>query len=276
MMRRVGYKLHRGLASMAEVPAKRPRVVILGTGWGGNKLARGLDKEKFDVRLISPANHFLFTPFLPSTAVGTLEFRCIQEPVRTIKGLSEYYQAKARAVDTEKKVVTCEEIFKGEQFEVPYDYLVVGVGCKTNTFNTPGVSEREGTEVFFLKHLYHARMIRNRILECFERASSPTLSDNERKRLLSFVVVGGGPTSCEFTSELSDFLKHDVSRWFPDLLHQVTLTVVEAGPSILGSFDKGIESNNRSPRPPFSHTHSPQGPSFSKSLYVSLSFFKSL
>lgn len=149
--------------------ASRPRVVILGTGWGGNKLARNLDKSKFDVRLVSPANHFLFTSFLPSTAVGTLEFRCIQEPVRTIKDLGEYYQAKARQIDTNRKVVACEEIFKGERFELPYDYLVLGVGCKTNTFNTPGVSEREGKEVFFLKHLYHARQIRSRVLACFER-----------------------------------------------------------------------------------------------------------
>ena len=79
--------------------ATRPRVLILGSGWGGAKLARGLDKAKFDVLLISPANHFLFTPMLPSTAVGTLEFRAIQEPVRTIPGLSEFYQAKARSVE---------------------------------------------------------------------------------------------------------------------------------------------------------------------------------
>jgi len=221
--------------------ASRPRVVILGTGWGGNKLARNLDKSKFDVRLVSPANHFLFTSFLPSTAVGTLEFRCIQEPVRTIKDLGEYYQAKARQIDTNRKVVACEEIFKGERFELPYDYLVLGVGCKTNTFNTPGVSEREGKEVFFLKHLYHARQIRSRVLECFERASSPVVSEEERRRLLSFVVVGGGPTSCEFTSELSDFLRHDVSRWaYPDLAPLVRVSVVEAGPNILGSFDQDL------------------------------------
>ena len=71
---------------------QRPRVVILGSGWAGNTLARRLQKKKFDVRMISPSNHFLFTPLLPSTAVGTLEFRAIQEPVRTIPGL-KYYQA---------------------------------------------------------------------------------------------------------------------------------------------------------------------------------------
>ena len=73
----------------------KPRVLILGSGWAGFTLARQLQKSHYDVRLVSPANHFLFTPLLPSTAVGTLEFRAIQEPVRTIQGLGKYYQAKA-------------------------------------------------------------------------------------------------------------------------------------------------------------------------------------
>eukprot|EP00962_Isochrysis_galbana_P020930 scaffold6144_cov94-Isochrysis_galbana.AAC.1 len=81
------------------------------------------------------------------------------------------------------------------------------MGCKTNTFGTPGVSEREGKEVFFLKNLSHARQIRQRTLGCFERASMPGISNAEREALLSFVVVGGGPTSCEFVSELHDFLR---------------------------------------------------------------------
>jgi len=223
-------------------PKGLPRVIILGTGWGGNKLARALDKSKFDVRVISPANHFLFTPFLPSTAVGTLEFRTIQEPVRTIEGLGKYYQAKARSMDPDEMTVECEDIFRGARFKVDYDYLVIATGNKTNTFNTPGVAEREGKEVFFLKHLHHARQIRNRTLECFERAENPTITDAERKALLSFVVVGGGPTSCEFTTELHDFLRADVSRWYPQLAPLCSVTMVEAGSSILSSFDKALIS----------------------------------
>lgn len=219
---------------------KKPRVVVIGTGWGGNKVARSLDKSAFDVRVISPANHFLFTSFLPSTTVGTLEFRAIQEPIRTVKNLGEYYQAKARALNIEQQTVECEDLFKGIRFEVKYDYLVIAAGCKTNTFNTPGVGEREGKEVFFLKHLHHARQIRNRTLECFERATNPTLTDEERQRLLSFVVVGGGPTSCEFTTELHDFLSQDVGRWYPDLTKDIRVTLVEAGPNILGTFDKAL------------------------------------
>jgi NADH dehydrogenase FAD-containing subunit len=99
--------------------------------------------------------------------------------------------------------------------------------------------------VFFLKHLFHARQIRNRILELFERADMPGLSSEERRRLLSFVVVGGGPTSCEFVSELHDFLRSDVSRCYPDLAAEVQVTLVEAGPALLGPFDRALQAHAR-------------------------------
>ena len=97
------------------------------------------------------------------------------------------------------------------------------------------MDEREGIEVFFLKHLYHARQIRSRMLECFERAAMPARvkpgevptaesaakRQEEIDRLLSFVVVGGGPTNCEFATELKDFLTKDVARWYPDLVDRV-------------------------------------------------------
>ena len=183
---------------------------------------------------------------LPGSAVGSVEFRAIQEPVRTIPGLHHYYQAKARRVDFDNRRLSCEDIFKGKRFqinnyfyqkmpslghtfELDYDYLVIAAGMKTNTFGTPGVEEREGKEVFFLKHLYHARQIRNRTIECFERAALPSTSPEERDRLLSFVVVGGGPTSCEFIAELYDFVYHDVAQWYPDLKDHITVSLVEAG-----------------------------------------------
>ena len=218
--------------------AQRPRVVVLGSGWGGNKVARYLDKSKFDVRVVSPANHFLFTPLLPSTAVGTLEFRAVQEPVRTIAGLGGYHQAKAQSLDVAKRTVACQDVFSGDTFDLSYDFLVVSAGCKTNTFGVPGVTQDKQEAVFFLKHLYHARRIRDRILECFERAASPVATEEERMDMLHFVVVGGGATSCEFATELAEFLEVDVRKRYPDLADLVSLSIVEAGPHILGGFDE--------------------------------------
>ena len=141
--------LRRTLGFASQATARKPRVVVLGSGWGGNKVARYLDKSKFDVRVVSPANHFLFTPLLPSTAVGTLEFRAVQEPVRTIKGLGKYHQAKAQQLDVENRIVNCRDIFSGDTFDINYDFLVISAGCKTNTFAVPGVTqEQQSTAVW--------------------------------------------------------------------------------------------------------------------------------
>ena len=138
-------------------------------------------------------------------------------------------------------------------FSLDYDKLVIAVGTKSNTFGVPGVATDEENRVhnpsgtnkhnlFFLKQLEHARSIRNRTVECFERASSPFISNEERDRLLTFLIVGGGPTSIEFASELYDFLHHDVSRWYPDLSDKYQIVVVEAGNHLLGAFSENLSS----------------------------------
>ena len=218
----------------------RPKIVVVGSGWAGFRMATDLDKNKFQVELVSPRNHFLFTPLLPSTAVGTLEFRAIQEPVRTIPNLS-YYQATVESVDVKSGSLSCIDAFHtGYHFNLKYDALVLAVGCETATFNVPGVIGND--RVFFLKQLKDARNIRNRLIDCFERASSPACTAEEKKRLLTFVVVGGGQTSVEFASELYDFLKKDVSRWYPDLHNDVHIHLVEASGHILGTFHSKLVS----------------------------------
>lgn len=184
------------------------RIIILGSGWGGFQVALNLRKD-IPLTVVSPVNHFVFTPLLPSTAVGTLEFRCIQEPVRTILSSEngDYLQAKARSIDPINKKIYCESVH-ADNFELEYDKLVIAVGVKTNTFGIESISEGNG--IFFLKQLRHARAIRNNIIDNFEKAAVPTVSDAERSRLLSFVVVGGGPTSCEFVAELHGKTRDDL------------------------------------------------------------------
>jgi NADH dehydrogenase FAD-containing subunit len=193
--------------------------------------------------VVSPRNHFVFTPLLPSCSVGTLECRVIQEPIRSILGTNgQYFRGKARSLDYVNKKVICESI-DNAFFELEYDKLVIAVGVKTNTFGIESIMEaaRQHDSVFFLKHLEHARMIRTNIIDAFEKASIPNVSDMERHRLLTFLVVGGGPTSCEFTAELHDFVKQDVKRSYHDLLPFVKIVLVEAGPALLGPFDKALQ-----------------------------------
>ncbi len=222
------------------------RVLILGTGWAGFNLAQKLksnlpaSSEVPEVRIVSPSNHFLFTPLLPSSAVGTLEFRCIQEPIRKVLGKNgNFVQAKALSLNADEKTLVCESTHDQEKFAIRYDKLVIAVGVKTNTFGIESIVEGNG--IYFLKHLYHARNIRNNIIDSFEKASIPGTCEEERRRLLSFVVVGGGPTSCEFVAELYDFVTSDAKRLYPELVKFVKVSLVEAGPSLLGPFDSKLQ-----------------------------------
>jgi NADH:ubiquinone reductase (H+-translocating) len=233
----IALQIHHIRTFSTNAVARKPRVVVVGCGWAGFRFAQDIDKSIYDVSLVSPRNHFLFTPLLPSTAVGTLEFRCIQEPVRTIPGL-HYHQAYCNQVEFNEKTLHCSELFKNTPFELKYDYLVVAPGSETNTFNVPGVDGNP--RVFFLKQLDQARLIRNKLIESFERAGMPSIDPAERTRLLTFVVVGGGPTNIEFASELHDFLTQDVARCYADLLPFVKVVVVEASGHILGTFKSSL------------------------------------
>jgi NADPH-dependent 2,4-dienoyl-CoA reductase/sulfur reductase-like enzyme len=120
---------------------KPPRVVVLGSGWAGFNLALNISRD-VPFTCVSPRNHFIFTPLLPSAAVGTLECRCIQEPIRTVLDPKNghYLQAKARSVDTVNKIVQCESV-DNLMFDLEYDKLVIAVGVKTNTFGIESIAK---------------------------------------------------------------------------------------------------------------------------------------
>lgn len=212
----------------------RQRLVILGTGWGSYSVLKHIDKKLFDVIVISPRNHFLFTPLLCSTTVGTLEFRSIIEPIRNTGFRDEHHfqLAEAISLSPDEHTVLCRSILNNEEYLLKYDKLVIGVGAVSNTFGVPGVNEN----AFFLKEVADARMIRNQILKNFELAMQPDVTEDEQKRLLHFVIVGGGPTGVEFGAELYDFVKQDVTRLYVHERSKVSVTLIEAR-QILPSFD---------------------------------------
>ena len=111
----------------------KPRLVILGTGWGSVALLKTLNPGDYHVTVVSPVNYFLFTPMLPSATVGTLEFRSLVEPVRKIiKRLRGHFlRAEAESIDFSEKLVEVSEVDSHgnkQNFYLPYDKLVIGVG----------------------------------------------------------------------------------------------------------------------------------------------------
>ncbi|OIT05654.1 PREDICTED: external alternative NAD(P)H-ubiquinone oxidoreductase B2, mitochondrial-like [Nicotiana attenuata] len=230
---------------LVEANNRKKKVVVLGTGWAGTSFLKNLKDPSYDVQVISPRNYFAFTPLLPSVTCGTVESRSVVEPIRNIIRKKHvdacYWEAECVKIDPENKKVYCRSNLdtdgKGkEEFAVDYDYLVISVGARVNTFNIPGVEEN----TFFLKEVEDAQKIRRTVIDCFEKASLPTLSDEERKRLLHFVIVGGGPTGVEFAAQLHDFVNEDIVRIYPKVKDLVKITLLEATDHILNMFDKRI------------------------------------
>ncbi|KAI1373417.1 FAD/NAD(P)-binding domain-containing protein [Hypoxylon crocopeplum] len=235
---------------------KKERIVILGSGWAGYGFARSLDPNKFERIMISPRSYFVFTPLLAGTAVGTLEFRAVLEPVRRL-GLDRFHQGWADDIDFARKTIRVEAntsddlasrtrlalqhrpdggAGKGEMFDVEYDKLVIAVGSYSQTFGIEGVREH----AHFLRDVGDARKIRMKVLQGFEKAALPITTDEERKKLLHFAIVGGGPTGIEYAAELHDLIRDDLSKTYPNLMKFVSITVYDVAPKVLPMFDKKL------------------------------------
>ncbi|MFA5011769.1 MAG: FAD-dependent oxidoreductase [Ignavibacteria bacterium] len=211
------------------------RIVVLGTGFAAFRFIKKINTKLYKVTVISPRNHFLFTPLLPSTTVGTIEFRSIIEPIRNVKNII-FHQSYCIEVDTLNRNVKCLDVDTKRQYEIDYDYLVIAVGEVTSTYGIKGIKEN----ALFLKELDDSRKIRTRVVDCFENASLPGLTEEEKRDYLRFAVCGGGPTGVEFAAELHDFIEDDVKRKYKYLGDLVELILIEAKESILASFDEKL------------------------------------
>ena len=256
----------------------KKKVVILGSGWAALSVINHLQPGQFDVIVVSPRNYFLFTPLLPSVTVGTVEARSIVEPLRKLinkvhggpEGGVEFLESECVDIDPQAKTVRCQDrsgivgavsevnVREGGEGErererereretisnllpctqLDYDVLVVAVGATSNTFRTPGVEEN----CFFLKQVEDAQKIRNVIIDLVETASIPGQTEEEIKRLLHFVVVGGGPTGVEFAAEVRDFVREDVAKIYPRIKDHVTVTLVQSRDHVLNTYDQQISS----------------------------------
>jgi NADH dehydrogenase len=219
----------------------KPKLVILGAGWGSVALLKELNPDDYHVTVIAPKNYFLFTPMLPSATVGTLELKSLVEPIRRILSRTKGHYLRAFAEDIEfshKMVEVSQKDAQGKDvhFYVPYDKLVIAVGSVTNPHGVKGLEN-----CFFLKDIDDARKIRNQVVHNLELASLPTTDDDERKRLLSFVVSGGGPTGVEFAAELFDLLNEDLTRYFPRLLrNEISVHLIQSRGHILNTYDEAV------------------------------------
>jgi NADH dehydrogenase len=229
----------------------RKTVVVLGSGWAAHALMKVADCSKLRLIVVSPTNHFVFTPMLASSAVGTVEYRSMTEAVRSANPMIDnYLEGKAVDVNVEKKTVTVKlnSLLGGIReddpptIEVAYDHLICSVGCRVNDMGVPGADK-----AFRLKTLDDARLLRKSIGECFEYASRPDVAGpehtEERTRRATFLIVGGGPTGVELGGELLD-LAEDITREYkgsyPRLKDDIRVIIAHGGSDLVSQFEPAL------------------------------------
>lgn len=228
---------------------KKKNVVILGSGWGAISFLNKLDTTQYNVTIVSPRNYFLFTPLLPSVPSGTIGIKSICDSVRTIArqtpGEVTYLEAIATDLDPANQTVSIEH--KSQRFLIGdaftndrepiettlhYDYLVYAVGATVNTFGIPGIYEHAS----FLKEANDATAVRQKLFNQIEASRLLPKDSDDRKRLLSFVVCGGGPTGVELAAEIKDYIFQDLSKFIPGIEKEMNVTLIEAQHNVLSMF----------------------------------------
>ncbi|KAG8833379.1 hypothetical protein FRC17_010775 [Serendipita sp. 399] len=221
--------------------AGKPRLVIVGGGWGALGVLKTLNPGDYHVTVIAPETFSTFTPLLPSAAVGTVQVRSLVEPLRKIIARVRGHFLNGYAVDLVMgeqllEVETVESDGTKKRLYVPYDKLVIAVGSVSSTHGVPGLEH-----CFQLKTISDSRSIRRRILDNFETASLPTTTSEERKRLLTFVICGGGPTGVETAAEIFDLCQEDIVNYFPKICRkEVSIYVIQSRDHILNTYSENI------------------------------------
>jgi len=203
-----------------------PRVVIVGGGFAGLALAKGLEKKDIQVVLIDKHNYHTFQPLLYQVATGGLEPDSIAFPIRKLFNNLKYYHfrlAEVLNINPDKKVV---ETNIGA---LEYDHLVIATGSKTNFFGNKNI-EKHAME---MKSIPQSLNIRSLVLENFEEALL-TSNFEERKALMNFVIVGGGPTGVELAGALAEMKKGILPKDYPDLdIRQMQINIIQGSDRLL-------------------------------------------
>jgi NADH dehydrogenase len=210
---------------------QRPRVVIIGAGFAGLQTAKKLSRAPVEITIIDRHNYHCFQPLLYQVATAALSPADIAWPVRHIlrsQKNAAVFMADVIGIDTQARVV------KTQALNVPYDFLVVATGAAHAYFGhnawaafAPG-----------LKSIEDATHIRRSILSAFEQAELAR-DEAERRRLLTFVIVGGGPTGVEMAGAIAEIARKTLVRDFRRIDPRTARCVlIEAGPRLLSSFSE--------------------------------------
>jgi NADH dehydrogenase len=214
------------------------RIVVLGGGFGGVSTVRHLERvfrsrTDIDITLVSRENFFVITPLLFEACTGRLELRHCAQPIRSVLRRTRFIEAMVESVDVDRRIVRAVAPEQG-RYDLPYDHLVVALGASTNERLIPGSSN-----ALTFKTMADAMLLRNHVIEQFERADA-AFETTSRKGCLTIVVIGGGLVGVELLGELTAFAD-DVLRLYPRIRRdEVHFHLFEAGDRILPEMDVSL------------------------------------
>ncbi|MEM8623952.1 MAG: FAD-dependent oxidoreductase, partial [Pseudomonadota bacterium] len=218
-----------------QTESRRPKVVILGAGFGGLSAAKALARAPVDIEILDRRNYHLFQPLLYQVATADLSPADVAWPIRAIFSRQPNVSvslSEISDVDVERREVI------GESGAVAYDYLIVATGSQHSYFgnddwagNAPG-----------LKRIVDATEIRKRVLMAFERAEVAE-NEEEQQRQLTFVVVGGGPTGVELAGAIAELARFTLAADFRRIrAKEARVVLIEAGPRVLAAFPEELSA----------------------------------
>jgi NADH:ubiquinone reductase (H+-translocating) len=214
----------------------KPRIVIIGAGFGGLWAAKKLHKEPVEIFLLDRNNYHSFWPLLYQVGSAELEPSQIAYPVRAILRRQpnvRFVMAEVTAVDTHQQQVKTADL---HQPAIAYDYLVLATGSTPRFFGIPGAE----AHTFPLKTMEDGIRLRNQILRCFETAEQEK-DPHRRRRLLTFAIVGGGPTGIEYAGALAELVYNPLAKDYPGVnIDEVEILLVEAQPQLLQGLPDGL------------------------------------
>ena len=217
-------------------PSARARVVIIGAGFGGLNAARQLGGKEVDVLVIDRNNYHGFWPLLYQVATAGLEPESVAYPVRAIvrqySNIS-FMMAEVTEVDLQRKLI------QTSTHSVPYDYLILSAGSANNYFGNDKLAEN----TYGLKDVEDAELLRNTVLSNFEYAVSE-IDPQTRQKLMTIVLVGGGPTGVELAGAFSELITEVLVHDYPMLdISEARVILVEASDHILAVFPEHLRAN---------------------------------
>jgi NADH dehydrogenase len=222
---------------MAITNNNRRRIVIIGAGFAGLRIARDLNNTAYEIFLVDKHNYHEFQPLMYQVATARLEPSSISFPLRKVFQHTKNVNIRIAEV---QHVDTVEKVVHTSVGDIPYDRLIIALGCTTNYFGNARIQSHS----FPMKSVPNAMALRNRILQTFE--DTIEAGPAELQSLLNFVIVGGGPTGVELAGAMAEMKKNILPKDYPGIdFSRLNIYLLEGSPNTLNAMSEPSKIKSR-------------------------------